>query len=270
MKNNTNEFWVGLFAGLGFLILTTIIFFVGGVSIFKHGYTVTLKFDYVSILDKGAPVRMAGVRVGEVKAVDLKFDSEKKKNRVFVKVFLNRGTEVRSNYVFAVQGTMVLSEPHIEVTPVEGEQPLLKNGAVLEGVGPVQIEDLIIRATHIASELDGILTKIRYMTDDEELTSSLKVMVVNFAEISEKMKLFMNENQGDMSSAVKDLSGFAESLNKSGIEFSELVQRVNRGDGTVGKLVVSEDLYKQMTELMADIKKHPWKLLRKDKKFIFF
>ena len=273
MKNNTREFWVGLFAGLGFLILTFIIFFVGGISVFKHGYTITLKFDYVSILDKGAPVRMAGVRVGEVSAVNLQFDETLKKNRVFVKVFLDRGTEVRDNYIFAIQGAYVLSEPHIEITPQVGENPLLKNGASLEGVGPVQIDQLIVRSLHIAEQMDAILSTVRKMTDDKELTDAIKVMVVNFAELSVQMKTFMHGNQEDMTVAVSNIIGFSESLNSSGEKFKDLMSRLHQGDGTVGKLLYSEEIYNEMKALVTDLKLHPWKLLKKDtkdKKFFFF
>lgn len=270
MKNNTREFWVGLFAGLSFLILTFVIFFVGGISFFKHGYTITLKFDYVSILDKGAPVRMAGVRVGEVSEVMLKFDDTAKKNRVFVKLFLNRGTEVRENYIFAIQGAYVLSEPHIEITPQLGENLILKNGAVLEGVAPVQIDELLSRSIHIAEQMDAILVKVRTMTDDKELTDALKVMIVNFADISVQMKDFMQGNQDDIASAVKNIKGFSEALSASAEKFDAVVTRVQQGDGTVGKFLYSEDIYNDIKALVSDIKKHPWKLLKKDKKLFFF
>ncbi len=270
MKNNTREFWVGLFAGLGFLILTFIIFFVGGVSIFKQGYFITLKFDYVSILDKGAPVRMAGVRVGEVKDVSLKFDSTQKKNRVFAKVFLNEGVEIRENYTFSVQGTFVLSEPHIEITPIPGDLPMVKPGASVEGIGPVPVDELLGRSMRIAGQMEAILASVQQMTDDKELTDALKVMVVNFADLSVQMKTFMEGNQTDMSEAVKNIKGFADSMDKAGNDFEELMKHVRQGEGNVGKLVYNDEIYKDMRELVADIKKHPWKLLKKDKKFFFF
>lgn len=272
MKNNTREFWVGLFAGLGFLILTFIIFFVGGISIFKQGYFVTLKFDYVSILDKGAPVRMAGVRVGEVKDVELKFDETQKKNRVFAKIFLNEGTEVRENYTFSVQGTFVLSEPHIEITPIPGDLPFVKSGAQLEGIGPVPVDELLSRSMRIAGQMEAILASVQKMTDDTELTDALKVMVINFAELSVQMKSFMEGNQGDMEASLKNIRQFTESMDKAGNNFEDLMAHVKQGEGNVGKFVYSEEIYKDMRELVADIKKHPWKLLKKEsnKKFFFF
>jgi len=270
MKSNTNEFWVGLFAGLGFLILTFVIFFVGGISIFKQGYFVTLKFDYVSILDKGAPIRMAGVRVGEVKNVTLKFDEEQKKNRVFVKIFLNEGTEVRENYTFSVQGTFVLSEPHIEITPIPGELPFVKSGSYLEGIGPIPVDELLSRSMRIAGQMEAILASVQQMTDDKEVTDALKVMVINFADLSVQMKAFMEGNQDDMSTALKNIRSFSESLESAGKNFDDMMKHVKQGEGNVGKMVYSDEIYKDMRELVADIKKHPWKLLKKDKKFFFF
>ena len=259
-----------MFAGLGFLILTFVIFFVGGVSIFKQGYFVTLKFDYVSILDKGAPIRMAGVRVGEVKDVALKFDEAQKKNRVFVKIFLDEDTEVRENYTFSVQGTFVLSEPHIEITPIPGDLPFVKSGAHLEGIGPVPVDELLSRSMRIAGQMEAILASVQQMTDDKELTDALKVMVINFADLSVQMKSFMDGNQSDMSASVKNIKGFTESMDRAGANFEALMKHVQQGEGNVGKMVYSDEIYKDMRDLVADIKKHPWKLLKKDKKFFFF
>ena len=88
------------------------------------------------------------------------------------------------------------------VTPQLGENLILKNGAVLEGVAPVQIDELLSRSIHIAEQMDAILVKVRTMTDDKELTDALKVMIVNFADISVQMKDFMQGNQDDLASAV--------------------------------------------------------------------
>ena len=68
----------------------------------------------------------------------------------------------------------------------------------------------------------------------------------------------------------KDEGLFAISAHYQGEKFNEVVTRVQQGDGTVGKFLYSEDIYNDMKALVADIKKHPWKLLKKDKKLFFF
>ena len=42
-----------------------------------------------------------------------------------------------------------------------------------------------------------------------------------------------------------------------------ILDRVEAGQGTVGKLFQDETLYNQMTDLMEDLKRNPWKLLHR-------
>ena len=44
---------------------------------------------------------------------------------------------------------------------------------------------------------------------------------------------------------------------------NEILDRVEAGQGTVGKLLQDETLYNQMTDLMEDLKRNPWKLLHR-------
>ena len=95
MKKGRNEVMVGMFVIIGFVLLTVTVFFVSGVYLFRPGYHVDVMYEYVSILDRGAPIRMAGVRVGEVSEVKLVFDPKIGKTRVRVKLFIEKGTEIR-------------------------------------------------------------------------------------------------------------------------------------------------------------------------------
>ena len=60
------EVAVGFFVFTGFVILAMIVFFVSGVYMFRPGYHLSARFDYVGIINRGAPIRFSGMRVGEV------------------------------------------------------------------------------------------------------------------------------------------------------------------------------------------------------------
>ena len=156
MKKKSSEVSVGVFVILGFIFLTLVLFFVSGVYLFRKGYTVDVMYDYVSILSKGAPVRMAGVRVGEVSKVDLVFDQETKNSRVRVKLFIEKGVEIRENYAFTIRGTHILSEPHVEITPKPGTFPVMTKGAMMEGVPLVAVEELMDRAHEVLDHLSSL------------------------------------------------------------------------------------------------------------------
>lgn len=228
MKKLQNEAIVGMFVILGFIMLTLIVFFISGAFLFRSGYTLDVMYEYVNILDKGAPVRMAGVRVGEVSQVDLIHDEKAGKTRVRIKLFIAKEVEIRENYSFSIRGTHILSEPHIEITPVPGNAPVISPNALIEGVNPVPVEDLIERINTIGGDIDGILSSFRESGGEANLNESLR-----------------------------GLKESTDSINR-------VLKKINEGEGTVGRLLSSDELYQDMRAFMAEIKAKPWRLLKRD------
>ncbi len=263
-ETKRNEMVVGAFVVLGFIFLTLILFFVSGVYLFRPGYKLNIIYEYVSILDKGAPIRMAGVRVGEVDKVELYYDEATKKTRVRVRLFIEKNIEIRENYTFKIQGTHVLSEPHIEITPKPGTFPVLKNGDVIEGITPIAVEALIEKANEISEKISEILSNFQNTLQDSD--ASLKTMITNLAGITESLNKALSGTDKELKQTIINLNNSTESLDK-------VLDQVESGNGTVGGLLMKDEIYKDMRALVSDIKAHPWKLLKKDssgKKFLFF
>ncbi|HOW59948.1 MAG TPA: MlaD family protein [Candidatus Omnitrophota bacterium] len=266
MKKKTNETAVGVFVVVGFILLTMVVFFISGAYFVRPGYKINVMYSFVSILDKGAPVRMAGVRVGEVSKVDLMYDVKKQITRVKVKLFIEKGIEIRENYDFMIQGTHVLSEPHIEIKPKPGNFPVLRKGATVEGVNLVAVEELIDRAHEILSSLSAIMNKAKTEIGSDKTMQDLKVMITNFSELSVALNDSLKGAHGNVKQSLQNIDASSASL-------SAILSHVEKGEGTVGKLLVKDDLYNEMDALVKDVRAHPWKLLKKDstkKRFLFF
>jgi phospholipid/cholesterol/gamma-HCH transport system substrate-binding protein len=43
-----------------------------------------------------------------------------------------------------------------------------------------------------------------------------------------------------------------------------MVDKMSRGEGTVGALLQDEEVYDDLKELIRDLKRHPWKLIWED------
>lgn len=73
MTSGVKEFWVGLFVLCGLAALVMLSFRVGnlGSSDNGGGYQVTAKFENIGGLTTKAPVRMAGVTIGRVVAIEI-------------------------------------------------------------------------------------------------------------------------------------------------------------------------------------------------------
>ena len=48
-------------------------------------------------------------------------------------------------------------------------------------------------------------------------------------------------------------------------DIEESFARINRQEGTVGKLLYDDTIYNELEALVVDLKKHPWKLFWKPK-----
>ncbi len=265
IKKEGNEIMVGTFVILGFIALTLVFFFISGVYLFRPGYALNVMYEYVSILDKGAPVRMAGVRIGEVSKVDLVYDKNKQKTRVRVNIFIEKGVEIRENYQFKIQGTHILSEPHIEITPQLGNFPALKKGAVIEGLDPVAVEALIEKANEIAGKLSEIMSDFQSAVQDAETAKAIKSIVLNLSTLTESMNKVLKGSEEDLKGVISNMSSASDSLN-------QILDQIEKGEGSFGQLVMKDDLYKEMKAFVTEIKTHPWRLMKRDKgkRFFFF
>ncbi len=229
MKKKSNEVSVGIFVIVGFIFLTLVLFFVSKVYSFRSGYTFNVMFENVSILDRGAPVRMAGVRVGEVSSVELVFDPAKHMSRVKVKLFIAKGVEIRENYTFAIRGAHILSEPHVEILPKPGNLPAILAGALVEGEPMVEME---------------------------ELFSQARDAIKNISSISGELNASFKGPDGEIYKGLKNVEASSASLSK-------ILGTVEKGDGTLGKLLMNDGLYQEVDAFAKDIRSHPWKLVRK-------
>ncbi len=257
MKKQRNEVMVGMFVIVGFIVLTLTLFFVSGVYLFRPGYKISAMYEYVSILDKGAPVRMAGVRIGEVDKVDLIFDPNLGRTRVKITLFINNGVEIRENYKFYIRGTHILSEPHIEISPVEGNAPMLKAGTVLEGENPVPLEELIEKAHAIASHLESVLGSFRNAVGADDNGQTLKSLLINMEKLTGSLSKVMEGSETDMKDTLQNLHDSSEAMN-------QILSKVESGEGSAGKLLMTDDLHNELLAFVKEIKTHPWRLMKKD------
>ena len=266
MKKPQNEVAVGMFVIVGFVLLSLVVFFISGVYLFRSGYTVNVTYNYVSILDKGAPVRMAGVRVGEVNRVDLIYDDKEGAAHVQVKLFIEAGIKIRANYLFKIQGTHVLSEPHIEITPMPGATPYLKGGDVVAGVPLMAIENLIDRAGEIATNLANMTGQLNGAMQDKQVADAIREITLNMAAITGSLKVALSGSEGDVKQSLANIKESTESL-------QVVMNKIESGEGTAGQLLMKDEIYQDLKAFIRDIKLHPWKLLKKDKnnkKFLIF
>ncbi len=252
------EVAVGFFVVIGFVILLIIVFFVSGIYFFRPGYHLSAIFDYVGIINRGAPVRFSGVRVGEVSEVKiLKPETSQGKSRVEVRFFVEKHVEIREHYEVSIQGTHIMSEPHIAIKPVPEGGRLLKDGdRVPDGISPPTLDDLIKQGDSIAKRVDSLLGSVGSVLEDPETRTMLRQSLENMNQLLISLNSITAGQE-------KELREMVTNLSRATNEMSRLLEQINQAQGTIGKLVTEDEIYNDLRDFTREIKRNPWKLLKK-------
>lgn len=193
----TFELKVGLFIMIGVMILFMIVFSIGGVNLSKTGYRIKVLFNFANGIGGTAPVRLAGVGVGQVQGIRIVRDDKTDSTRAELTVWINDHIKIENDSKVTINTLGLLGEKYLEIFPGTPGNPTLKNNDVIIGKDPVPME--------------------KFTEDLANLTDSVKV----------------------------------------------IVEKIRKGEGTIGKLLMDQTMYDNLEAFTADIKKHPWKLLVK-------
>lgn len=148
---------VGLFLLLATLGLMVLAFKVSGLtSFFKpNSYVVTAQFDDIGQLKVRSPIKMGGVVIGEVSAIELDPSSFK----AIVKMSIERRfNEIPDDSMAGILTAGLLGDNYIEIVPMYG-QTFLKNGS--------EIED-----THSAMILEKLIGQLVYKLGSSDSSKS--------------------------------------------------------------------------------------------------
>ncbi|MFH1753343.1 MAG: MlaD family protein [Candidatus Omnitrophota bacterium] len=198
-QDKSFELKVGLFVFIGIVVLFVIVFSIGKIYIFQPGYKIRVLFNFAGGLGDAAPVRLAGVDVGEVDKIKIFYDEDMMRTRVEVIAWIKKNVSIERDAVVRVNTLGMLGEKYLEIIPGTQASGFAEENGILVGEDPIMVDELA-----------------------EDL---------------------------------KDLADSAEAV----------MSRLDRGEGTIGKFLTDDTVYKNIEEFTEDIKKHPWKLFMKGK-----
>lgn len=227
------ELKVGIFIFIGVIILSVIVFSIGNFYSVKRGYTLNVLFSFANGISMGAPVRYAGVEVGEVQDITVYFDEKENRPMVKILIWVAQNTWINEDAAATINTLGLLGEKYLEITPGSRETRLLGKDDTLRGQDPVSTEELTRDTQETLLKIENMIESIDKIVGDETFRSSVKNTVSNL-----------------------------ESLT---LNLQDFIRTAKEGKGTVGRLLSDDSLYKHIDEMILDIKQHPWKLLYRPK-----
>jgi phospholipid/cholesterol/gamma-HCH transport system substrate-binding protein len=146
--------------------LTAITFSIGD-FFFKPGYNIFVELGFANGIQQSAPVRLAGISVGEVKEAGV-FKDDTGKTMVRLKLWLTNDAKVEEDAQIIINTLGLIGEKYVEIVPGTPGSSLITDGGIMKGHDSVSVEqitkksyEIALKLEHTIDSMDAILTQIK-------------------------------------------------------------------------------------------------------------
>jgi len=268
---NTLETRLGLFVALAMIVAFLILEMVGGLEHFKRGLRLHALFSNVQELKVGDPVKLAGVQIGRVEKIALA------ENRVRVTMKLERGAAVRTDSQAIIKFAGLMGQNFVSLSFGSPTAPPADNDAILGTIEQPDFSAMMAKLDNVATgvenltksftgdKIDNLLGPMMdfFKQNQEPLAAGIANLKSISAQISEGKgtigKLIYedtlyNSSLVTISNLESNLQSTTDEIKLTIADARKIVDDINAGQGSLGKLVKDDTLYRETSESMTNLK----------------
>ena len=242
LETKVGAFFIACIAVLGALILG-----VGKLELGRHGDQVLMHtyFGQVAGLVPQSAIRIAGVKVGEVRKIDLEGDRAK-----VTLALQNAQVKVYRDAVASLSSIGILGEKYIELDPGRAASGLQPPDTAIKSRTGISLDNLMETMGVIGEDLKGISHALNKSIGGEEGRQKLDEIVDNVRVLTAEMRALAQENHGAINRTLANAEGITgdlrERLPRLAQQFEDLGKNLNA--------TISENR-PELKGLVADVRK---------------
>ncbi|MEO8425653.1 MAG: MlaD family protein [Verrucomicrobiota bacterium] len=271
---NTLETRLGIFFALALIAGIVIVELAGGFDFFRQGVRIRARFNTVQELQKGDPVKMAGVEIGRVENIKLV------DNKVEVTVKVSKDTGIKTDSKAAVKFTGLMGQNFVSITFGSATAPKISDGAELETTEQADLSSIMTKLDNVATGVEGLAKNLGgdslnnllgpFVDFMKQNNPRITTILLNMQTLSSQIvegkgtvgKLIADETlYSSAVNAVTNLNHTAQDVQalvadaKTAVnQAKDMIGNVNAGKGTLGMLTKDEALYRESTTAMGNLK----------------
>ena len=252
------ELRVGAFVLFAVAIVAIFVFYVTGEgALFARQMELKTYLPYVSGLESGAPVRLAGVGIGTVKGVRLSEfrDDPSRHTEITFRVNRSYQNDIRTDSTAYTTTEGLLGESVLELTRGVTGTPI-PPGATVPGVIRPGIKEIVQNVGTITDDIRIVTADIRSgkgtlgkLIEDPALYNQLKGTADKVDEVARDLRA----GQGTLGKLIYDPAVYDKA--SSMVDRADrIVARVEAGEGTLGKLITEDKLHQDVKQTFANVR----------------
>jgi phospholipid/cholesterol/gamma-HCH transport system substrate-binding protein len=258
-----SELKIGIVAVAAIALSVMLIVAVGGQGGFTwQQYELKTRFPDVKGLKSGAVVRVAGVEVGKVDAVELSGSEVE----VVLRVNEENQSRITTESRASIGSLSLLGEPVIDISPSTKGTPLKDGDFLPAGRAPGQLSDVAESATRSLEQVNGILQDLRggrgtigKLFTDDQVYKEVNGLIASAGVVASQL----SRGQGTLPMLIRDPVAYRR-FNAALADLQDTTRRINAGEGSLGRLLKDDALAKSLTSASANVDQVSARLNRND------
>lgn len=285
------EAQVGAFVLVGLISFVVVLFWMTDPATLRGRYMLVTEVDHAGGVRGGDPVQMQGVNVGRVHDFEMLDD-----NRVVITM------EIEGEWAIPIGSETVMGEAGLfggrSLEIVRGPGPgVYAEGDTLAGEGATG-SGLLSSVDELSGEAGTVLGSLNAMLNDSTVDAvqgsaqELRTLLTQLSAVADEQRGALRDLTSNLNaaaeglesasaagpeiasaaaradSAMVQLQATSESLDAATASLTTILDRMERGEGTLGRLSVDESLYvnlntaaESLTALLADLQANPNKYI---------
>ena len=261
MNSHTQKFKfkLGLFVTGGLTLFVIAIFIIGKQkNLFNPVYKLTTTFSNVSGLQVGNNVRFSGINVGTVDDIVIINDTTVK-----VDLVIKKGVWqfIKTDCKVALGSEGIIGDKLIIISQGSPNAAMLKEGESLISIEPIETNAIISKLDATAMNAEIIthqLSEITYDINRGEGTISRLIKDSILAENLNQTIANLNKFSKGLTGSdvlMKSLKITAGNVEIISYQLAEIMNKINKGDGTLGRLIQDTAIAQNLNQTILNLKK---------------
>lgn len=286
MLNLSNEAKVGITVLLAFLVAFIGFRFMRDVPIFRQTMEISTTFERGDGISQGSLVNIKGVKVGSVRSVQLNADNE-----VRVRMRLNGEVQIPKGSVAHLTSLGIVEGKSIVIHLGDSDE-IVEFGGEIEGLYIESITEVLgSSGEEIAGDVSESLSEFNIFlrqlntTFDDETRTTLNETLSSASRTTSQIAATLEEKKDEIDNAidagsrmlsqldtlaadsrprvdsimvsieknVAELESVRVELELATANLNEILEKINNGEGTLGKLVNDSTMYNNLDELTREL-----------------
>jgi phospholipid/cholesterol/gamma-HCH transport system substrate-binding protein len=265
MEYRKSEIRAGIFLLTAFIVFAVMVFAVSDIqSLFKKTMNIRVLFSFSDGIEKNAPVRFSGIRVGKVTNIRV---APEQSDKVEVTLSVYEDTVVKEDTRVAIKSLGLVGGKYVELSGGSSQAKALGEGGVLNGEESLKMEDLTRKGMEVVDKLRNIAGNLDRTLGDPSLGKAIKATLQNARDITANIK-DITSNKEEVAQSLKNLPELLKKLEASTANLKDVTEKADKLVGDNRKNVDQtmenvREISDNLKDFTAEIKAHPWKLIRK-------